>query len=247
MTPYEYVFLMCEPFLPLIHQKVRRNLQHLIKQSASKPIRLLDIGGRSSPYTVGLKAQVTIVDLPRESELQEQLNLGVTADLLGQLKRTRSNIQEVILEDILKSSLAANSFDGAVAVEVIEHILEDEMFLEQIARILKPGGWLYLTTPNGDYIRNEYPHFNPDHVRHYSRVQLATLLSKHFVDVKVTWGIKISKYRTWGHRSKTWRQPKQLMQSFLGNLMNRLESRNLDDVPYQTAHLLVTARRSNYL
>ena len=41
-----------------------------------------------------------------------------------------------------------NSFDFVFAGEVIEHIIEAKKFLLEIKRVLKPGGFLILTTPN---------------------------------------------------------------------------------------------------
>jgi len=40
------------------------------------------------------------------------------------------------------------SFDRVIAVEVTEHILDHEIFFSEINRILKPGGKLYVSTPN---------------------------------------------------------------------------------------------------
>jgi SAM-dependent methyltransferase len=40
------------------------------------------------------------------------------------------------------------AFDVAVCCEVIEHIIDDEKLMRDIARCLKPGGRLLLTTPN---------------------------------------------------------------------------------------------------
>jgi SAM-dependent methyltransferase len=40
------------------------------------------------------------------------------------------------------------SLDGVSLVEVIEHIVRAESLVEEIARVLRPGGWLVLTTPN---------------------------------------------------------------------------------------------------
>ena len=41
-----------------------------------------------------------------------------------------------------------SSFDRVLAVEVTEHILDHENFFSEINRILKPGGKLYISTPN---------------------------------------------------------------------------------------------------
>lgn len=43
-------------------------------------------------------------------------------------------------------------FDTAVSLETLEHILDDRKFMRDLARCLKPGGRLLLTTPNADYI-----------------------------------------------------------------------------------------------
>lgn len=42
----------------------------------------------------------------------------------------------------------ANSFSGAISLEVIEHLINHELFLREIQRILKPKGWLIISTPN---------------------------------------------------------------------------------------------------
>ncbi|HEX2395641.1 MAG TPA: class I SAM-dependent methyltransferase [Bacteroidales bacterium] len=41
-----------------------------------------------------------------------------------------------------------NTFDLLIAIEVSEHITDHENFFSEAGRILKPGGKLYITTPN---------------------------------------------------------------------------------------------------
>jgi SAM-dependent methyltransferase len=41
-----------------------------------------------------------------------------------------------------------HAFDRVIAVEVTEHILDHETFFSELNRILKPGGKLYISTPN---------------------------------------------------------------------------------------------------
>jgi 2-polyprenyl-3-methyl-5-hydroxy-6-metoxy-1,4-benzoquinol methylase len=45
-------------------------------------------------------------------------------------------------------SLAENSIDIVTALEVIEHLVNPDNMLQEIYRILKPGGYLIITTPN---------------------------------------------------------------------------------------------------
>lgn len=52
-------------------------------------------------------------------------------------------------EDVTKLS-AAERFDGVVSIEVIEHLSANETssFLRRIFTVVRPGGWVVLTTPN---------------------------------------------------------------------------------------------------
>lgn len=241
MKPYEVAWLLARPILPVLHGRVRRDLERLTSRTAGRPISLLDVGGRKSPYTIGLPALVTILDLPRQSELQESLNLGVSAGIQRAIRHRRSNVTRVVLEDMTRCSLPSESFDGVVSVEVIEHVEQDEAFVAQAARVLRRGGWLYLTTPNGDYVRNEPPNYNPDHRRHYTREGLRDLLRRYFGKIAVTYGIRTGSSRARGLRSLSPRHPLRAAGSMLGNLRSHWESRGLDEMPRRTANLFAVA------
>ena len=241
MTPYEIMRLSAAPFLPVLYSRVQHNLRSLVDQTPERPVRILDVGGRKSPYTIGLPATITILDLPRESELQESLNLGISVGSRKTIQKRRSNLEGLILEDMTQCSLPSASFSGVVSVEVIEHVQEDEAFVAQAARVLRRPGWLFLTTPNGDYVLNEPPNYNPDHRRHYTREQLNQLLCRHFKRVNVTYGIKTGKNRSRGLRSLTPSHPLRGLGTAVANLRNRVESRDLEAARRGTAHLFAVA------
>jgi 2-polyprenyl-3-methyl-5-hydroxy-6-metoxy-1,4-benzoquinol methylase len=44
--------------------------------------------------------------------------------------------------------LAPASCDVVVAIETVEHLENPRAFVRELSRILKPGGWLVVTTPN---------------------------------------------------------------------------------------------------
>lgn len=74
------------------------------------------------------------------------------------------------------TGLESNAFDFVVSFQVIEHIQDDEAFVKEIHRVLKPGGQVILTTPN----RKRSLSRNPWHVREYFAGELIALLRKYF-------------------------------------------------------------------
>lgn len=51
-------------------------------------------------------------------------------------------------------------FDVVLLTEIIEHVAHPDEFLRKIADLVKPGGSVVLTTPNGGYFRNTLPKFS---------------------------------------------------------------------------------------
>ena len=69
-----------------------------------------------------------------------------------------------------------NSVDFVVTFQVIEHIEDDERFLQEIHRVLKPGGKVILTTPNVMMSLTR----NPWHTREYTPEQMGEVLKSSF-------------------------------------------------------------------
>jgi SAM-dependent methyltransferase len=79
------------------------------------------------------------------------------------------------------AGIADNTFDFAVTFQVIEHIQDDKTFISEIHRVLKPGGILFLTTPNRPMSLTR----NPWHIREYTGTELAAVVGKSFAKVEV--------------------------------------------------------------
>lgn len=71
------------------------------------------------------------------------------------------------------------SMDYVVSFLTIEHIKNDNLFVQEIKRVLKKGGKAIITTPNKKMTLVR----NPWHIREYTRDQLYTLIRRHFNDV----------------------------------------------------------------
>jgi SAM-dependent methyltransferase len=229
-----------EPFLPALHRQVRKHLLQITASYPSEP-RLLDVGGRKSHYTIGLTAAITITDLPRKSQVQEQLHLGLTAAMIQQLKARRSNVAQVLFDDMTRSTLADESFDCVVAVEVLEHVDEDARFVSEVLRVLRPGGAFLMTTPNGDHVQNR----NPDHKRHYTREQLRSLLVRFFTKVEVWYAILDSRCYRWSLTSWSVKHPVTTLRSMWGSFLSFRESTavELGDRADKTQKLMALASK----
>src|SRR5919109_1119527 len=75
-------------------------------------------------------------------------------------------------------------FDRVIAAEVLEHILDDQRAMNELARVLRPGGLAAITVPSFLPERicwalsDEYHEVPGGHVRIYTRVELEAKLAR---------------------------------------------------------------------
>jgi SAM-dependent methyltransferase len=77
------------------------------------------------------------------------------------------------------------ALDGASLIEVIEHVLAAEALVAELARVVRPGGWLIVSTPNVVHwtyrwraLTGHPPKQEGVHVRFFTRASLARLLTR---------------------------------------------------------------------
>lgn len=76
-----------------------------------------------------------------------------------------------------------SKYQTVLATQVIEHVYDPRRFVDQATRLLEPGGWLVLATPNmGSGWRRlmgrRWPSFKtPEHVTYFDRSTLGNLLT----------------------------------------------------------------------
>ena len=72
------------------------------------------------------------------------------------------------------------TFDAVVSFETVEHIAAQETFLDEIRRVLRPGGLVVLSCPNKVEYTDERGVTNEFHVRELYRDELAVLIAPRF-------------------------------------------------------------------
>jgi 2-polyprenyl-3-methyl-5-hydroxy-6-metoxy-1,4-benzoquinol methylase len=75
-----------------------------------------------------------------------QANLDALARLYPDLVERR--VLTPIQGDLTALPLESESLDGAVCMEVLEHVEDDRAAIQEIARVVKPGGLLVASVPN---------------------------------------------------------------------------------------------------
>lgn len=126
--------------------------------------RVLDIGAERQPFRPYLPADVAYVAL----DVVPATGLHVVGSALA-------------------LPFAAEAFDGIICTEVLEHVPEPEQALREMARVLRPGGQVYVTVPMTwglHYVPHDYYRFT-----RYGMEHLLTKAGFHVEDVVQVGGL----------------------------------------------------------
>ncbi|HMA47301.1 MAG TPA: class I SAM-dependent methyltransferase [Frankiaceae bacterium] len=89
---------------------------------------------------------------------------------------------QVVRADLHRLPVAAGGAQVVAGLQVIEHLADQEGFLAECARVLRPAGTLLLTTPNRlTFSPGRDTPLNPFHTRELSAGELVTIVEKDFV------------------------------------------------------------------
>ncbi|KAI4477141.1 hypothetical protein M0804_012962 [Polistes exclamans] len=140
----------------LLHQFNRNRIQFvrdglantgIIKGDTNLPLKgtkILDVGcggGILSEPLARIGAEVTGIDTSLQLIDVAKKHALLDSDLLGKLNYVQTTVENFEKENKEK-------YDAVVASEVIEHVIDPQLFLKCCSAIVKPGGSLFITTPN---------------------------------------------------------------------------------------------------
>jgi SAM-dependent methyltransferase len=128
---------------------------------------------------------------------QSILNLGVatgrTSEMLEPFGRVTSVeidpsacqfLREKLKMEVIEASVTAlpfpdQSFDSICAFDVLEHVEDDRLAIQELKRVCKKGGKLYLTVPALSFLWSDHDRIN-HHYRRYTAKGLKRLVSEEF-------------------------------------------------------------------
>lgn len=118
-----------------MHDRHRRVLETF---AVRRPHRFLDVGCGDGRFTSLLKEKAGAGEAH-----------GVELSPAGVAKARANGINAVCVDaGTQRLPYAGGFFDAVFAGEIVEHLVDPDHLLEEIHRVLIPGGFLILTTPN---------------------------------------------------------------------------------------------------
>lgn len=87
--------------------------------------------------------------------------------------------------DVTRLPFEDDHFDVIVSFETLEHLEAQDAMLAEFRRVLKPAGFLLISSPDKAVYTEQQGNENPFHVRELYREELETLLGRHFPAVEL--------------------------------------------------------------
>jgi len=118
---------------------------------------------------------------------QASYGIDISEVAIEKARKNYPDIQFELLNDKGKTNFQDNFFDTICIVDVLEHILDIESFLEEIYRILKPKGNLLIATNELTRIKmiliairslDSYFYPTSPHIRYFTKRNLSDILRR---------------------------------------------------------------------
>jgi 2-polyprenyl-3-methyl-5-hydroxy-6-metoxy-1,4-benzoquinol methylase len=100
-------------------------------------------------------------------------------EVLDDARRAMPAGVELVAGDVTDLGFDDGAFDLIVSFEVIEHLDQPDLALDEFRRLLAPGGLLVVSSPN----RDVYTPGNPHHVHEYTPAELHAAIAGRFAHV----------------------------------------------------------------
>jgi SAM-dependent methyltransferase len=111
---------------------------------------------------------------------EKYIAIDKIAEIQDYIKNKHNNIEFHNITVPPLTPIHTDSVDTVVTFQVIEHIKDDNKYLEEIFRVLKPGGKAIISTPNINLSLTR----NPWHEREYTPTEFINLCKKYFTQIE---------------------------------------------------------------
>jgi SAM-dependent methyltransferase len=131
--------------------------RYLWAAEAVRGRRVLDAGSGSGYGTRILARAAT-----------EVVGVDVDPDAVREAAALAPDNADIVVGDLADLPFPDGAFDVCVCFETIEHVADQSAALDELRRVLAPGGVLVISSPN----RGVYPPGNPHHIHEFTAAEL---------------------------------------------------------------------------
>lgn len=147
--------------------------RYVLAAGLVKGLKVLDAAcgeGYGSDLLARTAAHVTGVDVSESAIRHARQRYENAAQ--GRLQFSQSDVTGLPFDD--------DSFDAIVSFETLEHLDSQKQMLAEFRRVLKPHGWLLISTPDRTEYNRHAAEPNPWHVRELEKDDFTSLLETRF-------------------------------------------------------------------
>jgi SAM-dependent methyltransferase len=160
----EYLKLEREHWWFKARLEILEQITHQLSIKINNNPKILNAGAATGATSVMLKKYGDVLSLEYDKDCAEYLS-------------------EILDEEVLNNSLTnlpldKQSLDLVCAFDVIEHIEEHEKAIQEINRVLKCNGYIFLTVPAFNFLWSKHDDIN-HHFRRYRINELKKILNKN--------------------------------------------------------------------
>lgn len=118
--------------------------------------------------------------------------LGVDFSLKALEYCRKRGLNNYVRGDVTRLPLNERSCDVVMGLDLLEHVEDDNVLMEEFSRVLKDDGTLVLTVPAHRFLWSEHDEAL-SHFRRYSRQSFGNLITTHgFAPLKLTYAISFT-------------------------------------------------------
>ena len=125
-------------------------------------LKILNVGAALGASTIMLQEFGTVTSLEYNKECCDFVKKELGMDFIN------GSITELPFED--------NKFDLVCAFDVVEHVQDDTLAIQELHRVCKPGGYTFTTVPTFKFMWSEHDDIN-EHVRRYTMKNYLSLFN----------------------------------------------------------------------
>ncbi|MFA4826910.1 MAG: methyltransferase domain-containing protein [Candidatus Shapirobacteria bacterium] len=137
-------------YLVKIKQLLEKEIDPAYKRRAGLIFENLELNGDEKILEIGCGRGFYVNNLAKFYSEAKIWGIDLNENYLKIADKKNNNLK-LLKADATKLPFENNFFDRIIASEILEHIPNDQKALEEMYRVLKPGGTAVITVPNHNY------------------------------------------------------------------------------------------------